>query len=231
MDWTEFCWGAVGALISVYLFKDQLIPTFARVYDPTPLAHDVGELKRKRAQVASRRDTVQRQLDQAAPADRQTYLDELELLEQRHQQLAAELREKERTIRAAEAGSRLTGLLLYIGLGGLVASLIGDSVDVTDTSGNLEAVIIGATWTSYVSALGLRDNKRTAGKLEASMSETRSTLEESRGRIQELAGTAADAQPGTPEATDASAAAPRQLDAAQAGLSEDLLLLRRLLQG
>lgn len=77
----------------------------------------------------------------------------------------------EREIKQSQIISRTVGFLFYIVLGGIFGALLAGIVQVKGLPGHLpdyfESVIIGATWTSYLSTIGFRTGqKKTEDRIE-----------------------------------------------------------------
>jgi hypothetical protein len=190
MNFDHFLLGLLGAAVAVYIFKQQAIPEFRPLFDSTDQVKEAIELRER---IKRRRD----RLDASGEGARDDQLSGY----------TARLAELEKTIRMSQIVSRLLGVLLYVGLGGVVAGLLTDSIDVEGVSNNFEAVAIGATWTSYLAGLGLRSEIGKVADIKADVKDrleaTPQSFEQATAQVQQTVREAANAQPGVDTADKA----------------------------
>jgi hypothetical protein len=166
MDWGMFVAGAVGALIAVYLAREQVIPEFRPLYDISAREVELAELREHTQRTEKELAALQtRVIAQPPPPEAEAqYLlkvRELSLQELRDErQVVGTL---ERAITRYQVISRGIGFILYVVLGGVIGGFLASRVDVVGLDGDFEpaikAAVIGTAWTSYLAALGMRLGK------------------------------------------------------------------------
>ena len=76
------------------------------------------------------------------------------------------LQKLEKEIKWNQIVSRSLGFIFYIGIGGVFGALLADEIKIGDLSEDIPAyfksIIIGATWTSYLSTIGFRTGQKRA---------------------------------------------------------------------
>jgi hypothetical protein len=177
--------GALGALLTVYLAKEEVIPEFRPLFDTTAQEAEVQERREHikkteqeidEAQARLTQESVPAQLAQCLKAFIETSLPELAGERARLQVLEREAKQR-------QILSRSLGFLFYVVLGGVFGYLLYDRVKVEGFDegfpSTFKAIVIGATWTAYLSTLGFRSvhkkavddidalNREIAEKLEA----------------------------------------------------------------
>ncbi|KPL24741.1 MAG: hypothetical protein AMJ75_02950 [Phycisphaerae bacterium SM1_79] len=178
MDFGLFFLGMLGAILTVYLAKQEVVPEFRLLFDTSDKEKEANRHRAHIKQTEDDIDGVQTQLK--TPQLEETLAQRLmKVLESNQVELRDErtrLQTLEREIKQSQVFSRGIGFLLYIVLGGVFGSLLSGKVKVEGLSGDLpnffEAIIIGATWTSYLSVIGSsRVSKKVDEKIEAARSE------------------------------------------------------------
>lgn len=184
MDPATFLFGALGALLTIYLAKQEVIPEFRPLFDTL---EEEKEIKQRREHIKATEkhiDEIQARLAmESLSADLtkqlttvlETSLDELRGERQRLQVL-------ERKLVRGQLISRGLGFLFYVVLGGVFGSLLAGRVQVEGFNGDLprpfQAVAIGATWTSYLSTIGFRSGQKKADeRIEALRKEVAEKLD------------------------------------------------------
>lgn len=176
-DPAQFGLGIAGALVTLYMAKGEVVPEFRIFYDTSESDRRRADLKRAIVATQAYIDTAQEQLTSGGlSADDATALRagiDTSLIEMRIDRAA--LTACDRDIKFGQLLSRSFGFLLYVGLGGLFAWLLADSVNIEGFGGNFESLVLGATWTTYVASAGFRVleervSKRVSDALEQATS-------------------------------------------------------------
>lgn len=165
-----FLLGALGALLIVYLAKQQVIPEFRPLHD---IADSEAEIKNHQEHINKLQkeiDTIQENLQKdEIPEQRAQRLETV--LKYAESELIAErqrLQVLERKIAQSQNFQRGLGFFLYIVLGGAFGALLAGKVTVMGLDPKLdlpkyfESIIIGATWTTFLSTIGVNINKQDA---------------------------------------------------------------------
>lgn len=165
-----FLLGALGALLTVYLAKEEVIPEFRPLFDTSE----------KREEAIERHDHIKRIEKHIATIEEKLEPKRLEkdfvtqlttVLKASQDDLQGErtrLETLEREIKQSQVISRSLGFLFYIVLGGVFGALLAGRVKVEGLSGDLptyfQSIVIGATWITYLSTIGVRSGQ---GKTDA----------------------------------------------------------------
>ena len=178
-----FLLGALGALLTVYLAKQEVVPEFRPLFDTSNKEKEAMEhgdhIKRTEREI----DDIQAGLrEKSLPGDHAQRL--TTVLNASLSELTAErgrLQTLEREIKQGQLVSRSLGFLFYIVLGGVFGSLLAGRVQVEGLSGDMpnffESIVIGATWTSYLSTIGFRSGQKKADeRIEAGLKESVETI-------------------------------------------------------
>ena len=147
--------GLLGAAIAVYLFQHLPIPEFRQLWDTSEQRKETIDL---RLRIDNRRNRFDEAGGLASDHQLKDYTERLAQLErgiQRHQWI-----------------TRVVGFALYLGIGGLVAGLVTDDITVEGVGDEVKAAAIGASWTSYLAALGLRGEVTRRTDAEQSVAST-----------------------------------------------------------
>jgi hypothetical protein len=157
-DVTQFGLGLAGALVTLYIAKDEVLPEFRAFYDTTDREREAAELRKKLSATETRIDAITSNLDGGGLTKQNS--DDLHEALRSHQADAAAWRERLKSIEAKvdlkQFVSRSLGFAFYVGLGGVFGWLLADEVNIDGIGANLQALLIGATWTTYVSSVGFR---------------------------------------------------------------------------
>lgn len=177
-DWTLFGIGIGGALVTLYVATRQVIPEFRPLYDVAEQETELSKLRdhisKTRADIDAiqeelRKDKIAANLAQRLQGVLETTQTELAADRQREQSL-------ERLIIRRTIYARSLGFLVYLGLGGVFAALLADKVQIgevgADASEPLSAFVIGATWMSYLSVVGLSSLRQEAEAETEAVGET-----------------------------------------------------------
>lgn len=164
---TNFLLGFAGALLTVYLFKNTPIPEFPPVDDVKEASEDAlktrAQLEKRQAEV----DAIQDEL-RTDPSNAPNLTRIIRAIEPLIAGDRARLGQLERRIRTSQMFSRALGFAAFIILGGVVAALLAGRVKVSAAGGDAtlpegaQALLIGATWTTFLSALGFRSTQNAA---------------------------------------------------------------------
>jgi len=163
LNWEEFLLGAMGALLTIYLRKQEIIPEFRPLFDTFAIEREAVELQDRIKIIQNKIDGAQDQLGKNPQAENQItehHKIEIESLHKGLEEERARLRIIERKIIWSQVVSRSLGFLFYIGLGGVFGTLLAGKVKIEGLSENfssyIQSLIIGASWIAYLSTIGLR---------------------------------------------------------------------------
>lgn len=174
MDAYLFFLGALGALITVYLYKQVIIPEFRPLFD-------ISEMLDEKDKRIDHIESTRKELDRLqAELEKNSMNQDSEkrlkfLICSTHKEIAEEtkrLETLEHTIKRGQYTSRGLGFLVYIILGGVFGALLAGKVEIEGWTGDLpnyfQSLLIGATWTSYLSVIGFKTIKdKTDKELES----------------------------------------------------------------
>jgi hypothetical protein len=170
MDIGLFFLGALGAILTVYLAKSEVIPEFRPIFDTSDKNKEIMNRREHIRRTEQHIDDTQAQLEKETLPEKVRALKTL--LDSSLAELGIErnrLETLEREIKQGQILSRVLGFVFYIVLGGVFGFLLAGKVNVEGLSGNLpdyfEAIIVGATWTSYLSTIGFRSGQTKANQL------------------------------------------------------------------
>jgi hypothetical protein len=205
MDVSNLWFGLLGALITVYAFKQQAIPEFRPLYDVTS----------ERAQLITLQDQIKQVSANSikAPAKDRTEL--LKNLQDESNRLSGKIHRNELL-------SRGLGILFYVVLGGVFAGFFADDIKIEDVGDAPKALLIGSAWTSYLSALGLRGEASNREQLAQSIEQTFEKVAEVAPQVQEAMASVASADADAPEAETAPQEVDELLGEVKASVTEDL---------
>lgn len=193
IDISLFFIGALGALLTVYLAKQEVIPEFRPLFDTSEKEKEAMEHRKHINETEKHIDNMQIKLEEKSLPDGdvtrlvtvlKTSQDELRDERTRLQTL-------EREIKQNQFISRGAGFVIYIALGGVFGSLLAGRLQIEGLSGDLpdffESLLIGATWTSYLSNIGFSSvQKKVDGILEARRKESAEKYEAIKKEITEI---------------------------------------------
>lgn len=166
MDIVLFCFGALGALLTVYIGKQEIVPEFRPLFDTSEKEKEAIRHRNHIKLTEQHIDTIQARIEDPSTSDNdatklqivlETSLKELQAARERLQIL-------EHEIKQSQVISRALGFLFYIVLGGIFGSLLAGQVKIeglsNDLSIYLQSMVIGATWITYLSIIGLNQIKK-----------------------------------------------------------------------
>lgn len=173
MDYGLLLSGMLGALLTVYLAKQEVIPEFRPLFDTSGKEIEVMDHQDHIKKTGKHIDKIQARLETESLTDE--YVTRLTVvLETSQDELRDEttrLQKLEREIKQSQVISRGIGFIIYIVLGGVFGFLLAGRVQIEGLSGDLpnyfESIVIGATWTSYLSVIGFSQvGKKVDEKIE-----------------------------------------------------------------
>jgi hypothetical protein len=179
LDIGLFLLGALGALLTVYLAKQEVIPEFRPLFDTTEKEKEARRYRDHIEMTEKHIDDIEERLEkESLPRDEVARLEAV--INTRQSEFKAEttrLEGLEREIKQNQVISRGLGFLFYIVLGGVFGALLTGLVHVEGWTGDLpkffQSIVIGATWTSYLSTIGFRSGQKKADEVyQASLQET-----------------------------------------------------------
>jgi hypothetical protein len=181
-----------GALVTVYLAKGEIIPEFRPIFDISEMHKERSELQEKNKKTAKEIDNAQAKILKNPPSDEAKNLNDY--IEKSQKELATDtkrLEGLERKIMWSQVFHKGVGFAVYIFLGGVIGSLLADWVEIEGVSGTLPrvliALVVGASWTSYLSAIGLKSvSKKTDENIQANQKEASRTIAELKKKVEQL---------------------------------------------
>lgn len=167
-----FLLGALGALLTIYLTKEVVIPEFRPLFDISEVERETIGLREHIKQIEERIDDILTELKKGSPQSDISGLNTGLIASQ--SQLSDErirLQKLERDIKQCQIISRSLGFIFYIVLGGVFGSLLANKIQIEGVGGGLQypfmSIMIGASWTSYLSVIGSRlGHKKAIEKIE-----------------------------------------------------------------
>ncbi|MDI6800322.1 MAG: hypothetical protein QMD53_06645 [Actinomycetota bacterium] len=182
--------GAIGALVTIYARSEDPVPPFRALYD---YSEDETELSRVREEIKNanlKRKELSDKYESKELDDNQ--FDRLtKELDDRISDLEGSRKSLDTKIRKAQIVHRVLGFIVYIVLGAVFAGLLSDLISVEGLEGQIsniaKPILIGATWTSYLSVLGFRNEEKKKQEAEEKAEAERDTAKE---EITKLADTA-----------------------------------------
>lgn len=184
MDIGLFLLGALGALLTVYLAKQQVIPEFRPFFDTFEKEQEAKAHREHIKKTQKHVDDVRARLETEPLTD--TAVPKLEAVLKTSQEglrdETSRLQMLEREIKQGQIISRGLGFLFYIVLGGVFGSLLAGRVKVEGLSGDLPAyfqsIVIGGTWIAYMSTIGIKlGQQKVDGIIEEGKKEAAETIE------------------------------------------------------
>ncbi|WP_028458247.1 hypothetical protein [Chloroflexus sp. Y-396-1] len=184
MDIVLFCFGALGALLTVYIGKQEIVPEFRPLFDTSEKEKEAIRHRNHIKLTEQHIDTIQARIEDPSTSENdakklqfvlETSLKELQAERERLQIL-------EHEIKQSQVISRALGFLFYIVLGGVFGSLLAGQVKIeglsNDLSIYLQSMVIGATWITYLSVIGLNQiNKKINEEIETLRKEIQQIVE------------------------------------------------------
>jgi archaellum component FlaC len=184
VDIVLFCFGALGALLTVYIGKQEIVPEFRPLFDTSEKEKEAIRHRNHIKLTEQHIDTIQARIEDPSTSENdakklqfvlETSLKELQAERERLQIL-------EHEIKQSQVISRALGFLFYIVLGGVFGSLLAGQVKIeglsNDLSIYLQSMVIGATWITYLSVIGLNQiNKKINEEIETLRKEIQQIVE------------------------------------------------------
>lgn len=184
MDIVLFCFGALGALLTVYIGKQEIVPEFRPLFDTSEKEKEAIRHRNHIKLTEQHIDTIQARIEDPSTSENdatklqfvlETSLKELQAERERLQIL-------EHEIKQSQVISRALGFLFYIVLGGVFGSLLAGQVKIeglsNDLSIYLQSMVIGTTWITYLSVIGLNQiNKKINEEIETLRKEIQQIVE------------------------------------------------------
>jgi archaellum component FlaC len=184
VDIVLFCLGALGALLTVYIGKQEIVPEFRPLFDTSEKEKEAIRHRNHIKLTEQHIDTIQARIENPSTSENdakklqfvlETSLKELQAERERLQIL-------EHEIKQSQVISRALGFLFYIVLGGVFGSLLAGQVKIeglsNDLSIYLQSMVIGATWITYLSVIGLNQiNKKINEEIETLRKEIQQIVE------------------------------------------------------
>ncbi len=178
-----FFLGVFGALVTIYFYKEgDLFPAMGSAARIKSHEIAISQLKKRVDELRTRWDAeikdLNAMIEQYDKGDKVDVLEkkiegqkvQIEEIAKRVRQLEEDLGSKERLIDSERKSVLTTGMIFYVFLGGMFATVLGKDF--------LQAIIIGAGWTSFVSVLGLKKEQQTIRELREEAEEGRSEGQE-----------------------------------------------------
>ena len=234
-----FILGLLGALAFVYIAKQQVLPEFRPFVDTQEKQKELdarkialettdADIKRLTLALVDATDGVKQVGIKGA----------LEVEQKTRADIAQEILNQQRDLDGTQRQMRILGMVCYLLLGGVFAAIGSDFLKVEGLNESLsqllKPMVIGATWTSFLTAMGFNFGKVGAEKqldgIKTDVAASIETLKKDVSTITSKAVAAAEAAPQTAQPvmakktseevektiTDASAKITRKLDLAQA---------------
>jgi len=184
VDIVLFCFGALGALLTVYIGKQEIVPEFRPLFDTSEKEKEAIRHRNHIKLTEQHIDTIQARIEDPSTSENdatklqfvlETSLKELQVERERLQIL-------EHEIKQSQVISRALGFLFYIVLGGVFGSLLAGQVKIeglsNDLSIYLQSMVIGTTWITYLSVIGLNQiNKKINEEIETLRKEIQQIVE------------------------------------------------------
>jgi hypothetical protein len=163
-----FVLGLVGALLTVYLARQVVIPEARPFIDIGPIEKEADDARGRIADIQNQLVGARAMLT-AQPINSYYLTRVVRALELSLRDEQSRLDRNQRRILLNQLTSRLLGFLFFILLGGVFASLFTGLIKIslqTSTGATLpepfQAVVIGAGWTGLLSIFGIRGIQTTA---------------------------------------------------------------------
>ena len=172
IDMGLFLLGALGALLTIYMAKHEIIPEFRPLFDTSEKENEVSEHQEHIKNTEKHIDDIQNKLEEEKPLTEDSVTRLTIVINTSQDELRDErkrLQVLEREIKQNQIISRSVGFLIYIILGGVFGSLLADKVQVDGLNEDLpnffKSMLIGATWTSYLSTIGFSSGPKKADEI------------------------------------------------------------------
>lgn len=185
----QYLLGGLGALLTIYARSEESIPAFRAVFDYAEQEKELSKIIRELEEARATRKQYSEIYVKKGLSDAQ--FDRLtKEIDDRISDNESLRRRLGRLVQIAQIVHRLTGFLVYIVLGGVFAGLLSNVINIEGVEGVVadaaKPLIIGATWTGYLSILGFRNQEQGRKEVEekaAAVSNELSTRIDEMGRI------------------------------------------------
>ncbi|MBI2867112.1 MAG: hypothetical protein HYX97_02105 [Chloroflexi bacterium] len=162
--------GVLGALITIYIAQQDVVPEFRPFFDTEEREQEAKDLREHNKKTREEIDKIQTTLQGGVlPKDQLQQLGKALDTSQRELEYdRRRLESLERKINQGKVAFRTIGFILYAILGGAIAALLSDKVKVEGFDATLpkqfQAIFVGASWTGFLSVLGFSTTSQKAGK-------------------------------------------------------------------
>ncbi len=152
--------GVLGALVTIYIAKQEVIPEFRPFFDTIDTDQETKDLRKHTKKTREEIDDIQETLwKKTLPKEQFEQLSKaLDTAQRELEDDRQRLEKLEREIKQGQVTTRLLGFVLYAVLGGAIAALLSDKVKVEGFDVTLpkqfQAIFVGASWTGFLSVLG-----------------------------------------------------------------------------
>lgn len=194
MDIGLFFLGMFGAFLTIYLAKQEVIPEFRPLFD-TSDKDDERRMRQDKIKGTEKEiDDVQKKLETAESLSSEEITCLKLFLETSQSERDSGIKRVqmlEREIKQGQIISRTIGFFFYIVLGGVFGLLLAGRVKVEGLSGDLppyfQSIVIGATWTSYLSIIGFRSGQKKADeRIETGLKEAAEKIDSAKKKITDV---------------------------------------------
>ncbi len=163
-----FLLGLAGALLTVYLAKQVVIPSARPFVNLGPIEQEITEARTRIASIRGQIDTLRAML-MAQPLNSSYLTRVVKTLEQTLRDELSRLDRNQRQVFRSQFSSRLLGSMFFILLGGIFAALFTEQIQIglqgptgVSLPKYFQAVAIGAGWTGLLSIFGIRGIQNAA---------------------------------------------------------------------
>ncbi|GEM_PF-3147386 len=177
--------GVLGALIVIYIAKQEVVPEFRPLFDTTRAQQDADQIRKHIANTRKEVDEAQKELrSNKLPPEQlnqiskfiDSSLDEIKQEDKRQKEMDDEIKQ-------GQVISRTLGFIIYAILGGAIAALLSDKVEVKGFDAALpkqfQAVFVGASWTGFLSVLGFsKSGTQTKNEIESLRKDLKDSIDD-----------------------------------------------------
>ncbi len=172
--------GLLGAFLTVYLTKQEVIPEFRPLFDTFKKKLERDELQEHVDKTRKKNDELQnmrfKEKNESVKKDIG-----VEIRENKEEITAdrEQIKYLDKTIKQSQIFTRGVGFLFYIILGGVFGSLLSNIVEIkafeADIPKIFEALVIGAGWPTFLSVIGFIPSRK---KADEKMEDTAKKIDE-----------------------------------------------------
>ena len=236
-----FIFGMVGAVLMIYIAKQQVIPEFRSFYNVADQEAEIVRLQDSIEAEQKEIDRLQKELETIDSTKAQQYKDILESRKSDRDSYNSRLSKLQGDVRKNQILVRSLGFVCYIILGGVFATILSSIITIDSISEDIakyiKPIFIGATWTSFLTALGLNfarseasdQIKKIEDQITAKMNELKKDVED---KVQNAVATAETSEAKRkPEVADKVAAeVKRDIETTSGGIQQRLARTRSNVQ-